>query len=259
MNSIDCGEIHNKITSGMKTFFSESGTKRAVLGLSGGVDSALCAKLAGDALGKENVTALLIPEKGVTPEATVTAAEVLAKQLGIEYVRQEINDFLVPFGKLGWAQNKTAQANTKARVRAVLLYNYANSNKALVVGTGNKSEMLLGYFTKFGDAAADLLPIADLWKSEVFELSDYLGLPKEILESAPSAHLWEGQTDEKELGAGYATIDAILKMYFEGGMGEKSIVGKGYGEGLVRGLIKRVNLSEHKRHMPRIVKIGKGK
>jgi len=256
---MDCGKIHGKITSGMKTVFSDSGTGRAVLGLSGGIDSALCARLAADCLGRENVTALLIPEKGITPERTVNAAKAFAERLGIEYHLQEINEFIAPFGKVAWEQSKIAQANTRARVRAVLLYNFANSNKALVVGTGNKSEMLLGYFTKFGDAAADLLPIADLWKTEVFELADYLGLPKEILESAPSAHLWVGQTDKKELGADYETLDAILRMYFEEGMSGKSIVGKGFEERLVQSLIKRVNKSEHKRHTPLVVKAGKGK
>jgi len=157
------------------------------------------------------------------------------------------------FNNTPWQQNRLAKANNQARARMTTLYSYANSKKALVVGTSNRTELLLGYFTKYGDGASDLLPLASLYKTEVLEVSKWLKLPKKILKKKPTAGLWRGQTDEKELGLSYKKIDEILKAKFDEGKSEKTLIKKfskrNYSK--VRNLIEK---NAHKRKRPFAVK-----
>jgi len=243
-------KIYTTLVEGTKAYFKRAGFKRGVLGLSGGLDSAVTLQLAVDALGGENVCALVMPESGVTSSENTKHAVGLAEFLHVENFKVSINNYLVDYLTVPWKQQDIALANTKARVRANLLYNYANSNRALVIGTSNKSELMLGYGTKHGDLAADLLPLGNLYKTEVIELAEYLQLPQEIIQKPPTAELWPGQTDEEELGASYKDLDMILSKKDEG---EEVLIEKGMNPMTVRSVFKRMRDNKHKLEVPFII------
>lgn len=236
---------HSEIlVKGLKDFFQKSGFKKAVLGLSGGVDSALVAKLAVMALGKENVTALLMPKEGLSSAHSISDAKAWAEELGIKYEIIPINPFLKNYQALPWKETQQAHMNIQSRIRATILYHYANCHGALVLGTGNKTELTLGYFTKFGDGAADILPIGNLYKTEVWEMAKELVLPEAIIQKTPSAELREGHTDEAEIGMSYAEIDEILKKF--------EIRGKAETKNEMK-LEARIQINEHKHQTPPII------
>ena len=204
-------KIYRKLVAGIREYFRKAGFKKAVIGLSGGLDSAVTCFLAVKALGNKNVTALLMPEKGISSKLGVKDAVNLAKSLKIKYHIVSINGFAKNYKKLPWKDSHVSETNSKARVRATILYHYANTHNALVVGTSNKTELEIGFFTKHGDGATDLEPIGDLYKTDEYKLAKYLKLPDEFLTKAPSAELYKGHTDEEEIGASYLQIDAVLK------------------------------------------------
>src|SRR3989338_2856881 len=201
--------VIQKLTIEIIDFFKRNGFTKAVIGLSGGVDSSVTCALAVKALGKENVTGIIMPELGISSKESVNDAQLLAKQLGVIVLYQPINDILTNY-QLPFSLNKIAQMNLKARVRANILYAYANTHDALVLGTGNKTEILMGYATKYGDAACDVLPIGSLYKIQVWEIARFLKLPQQIIRKKPSAELYPGQFDEDELGYSYQELDHFL-------------------------------------------------
>ena len=247
-------KIYQHIIKELTTYFEKSNVSRVVVGVSGGIDSSLTLKLAVDALGPEKVTAISMPEIGVSSAENIKHAKMLSKALQVEFFSQPINSFLSSFKQIAWKGNQTATINVKARIRAVLLYHYANSHQALVLGTSNKSEILLGYGTKYGDLAADVEVIGDLYKEDVYALADYLELPQEILEKPPTAELYPNQTDEQELGASYSELDPILKR-LDTGLDE--LISRGLSATLVHNVLKRVEQNKHKSHMPVIIKINR--
>ncbi len=247
-------ETYNALVSGIKGYFEKNKFEKAVIGISGGLDSAVCARLVADAIGKENVHGLIMPLKGLSSEEGVMHAVEFCTFTGIEYSLVFINDFIKEFGKVGWEQSKIAEMNTTARVRGVILYNYANSNNALVVGTSNKTEILLGYFTKYGDGAADIEVIGDLFKTEVKELAKFLEISEKIINKVPTAELYAGQTDEEELGVSYDKLDKILKFYADDNFSAEKIIEKGFDRKIVENVVNRIKLNEHKRSMPMILK-----
>jgi len=246
--------IYNQLIKGLQKYFKKAGYYRGVVGVSGGVDSSLTLKLAVDAFGPENVTAISMPELGVSSQENIDHAKALCHALNVKFFYQPLNQFLTDFQHLSWGPNKLATQNTKARIRAVMLYNYANTADALVLGTSNKSETLLGYGTKYGDLAADIEVIGDLYKDEVFALADHVGLPREIIDKPPTAELYQGQTDEGELGASYTQIDPILKKMK---MGADKLIEHGMNPTLVHGVLSRIEKNKHKTEMPPIIKLKK--
>ena len=185
----------------------DSGKKGVVMGLSGGIDSALVAVLCRMAVG-EKLLGLLLPCQSGSFDAE--HALMLAERFDIRTKKIELDDIYQKVAGLLPEGSDLARANLKPRIRMLVLYYFANSLDYLVAGTGNKSEISIGYFTKYGDGAADILPIGGLLKTEVIKLSGKMGIPREIRERAPSAGLWEGQTDEKEIGISYEKLDGAI-------------------------------------------------
>lgn len=257
MDNAKIKEIYNALIIGIKDYFKKNNFKKAAIGLSGGLDSALCAKLAADSIGKQNLKALIMPVKGLSSEKNIKDAVELCKWIGVRYYLVYINDFIKTFEKLDWKQNKVAKMNTASRIRAVLLYNYANSNNALVIGTSNKTEILMGYFTKYGDGAVDIEVIGDLFKTDEKELAKFLKIPKKIIDKVPTAELYPGQTDEKEFGISYEKLDKILKLYSGEGLALSEVVSKGFNKKLVNKIAERVKSNEHKRRMPEVIRVPK--
>lgn len=244
---MDAKTIQKKLVSGLKKFFAGQGKEKAVLGLSGGIDSALVLRLLCEALGPENVTALLMPNTKLTKKSGMEDAEKLAESLGVKYFAVPIDGVLERFEALPWQQTGVAKANLNARARALVLYNYANTNDCLVAGTGNKSEFYMGYFTKYGDGAADVFPIGGLLKKDVRALAMHLGLPREFLEKAPSAELWAGQEDELEMGLTYNMLDGLLPLILE-----KKKIPKGM-EAVAKKISAAIKATEHKRKPAKIL------
>jgi len=232
------------------------GARGYVLGLSGGIDSAVVLKLASNAVGKDKVLALMMPECD-SSEKDLSDATMLCESEGVQSETVDITDVVASFSSiLGTGVRKESLANIKARCRMIILYYYAAKDERLVLGTSNKSELLIGYFTKFGDGGADLEPIGDLYKTEVREMAELLGIPKRIITRTPSAGLWKGQTDEKEIGMSYEKLDAVL-MGIELAHDDRTIAANsGVTVDEVRRISKMVRLSSHKRKLPLVVKIG---
>lgn len=244
--------VYEELVQGLRSYFRKNHFHRGVVGVSGGVDSALTLKIAVDAVGSENVTALLMPEHGVSNDENIYHARGLCEFLRVKFFIQPINNFFPEYTLLPWKPNRIALMNTKARIRAALLYSYANSETALVLGTSNKSEILLGYGTKYGDLAADIEVIGDLFKTEVIKLSDHIGMPPEITFKRPSAELAPGQSDEEELGAPYPDLDKVL---MKRDLGAEGCVLYGLPLALVQLVFRRMAENEHKTKMPPVLSI----
>ena len=230
-----------------------AGTDRAVLGLSGGIDSTLIAYLAVEALGEANLRGLVMPG-AVSSEDNMSDAERVAQELDIPYDVFEINPIVDEFlDALPEAEDdRMAVGNARARTRAVLNYLVANHEGSMVLGTGNRSEALVGYFTKYGDGAVDCHPIGNLYKQQVRQLASHVGVADELVEKPPTAGLWAGQTDEEELGITYDALDAILALHIDGPL-SVTATARAVEElteeqvRTVRGMYER---SEHKRQVP---------
>jgi NAD+ synthase len=202
---------YRKLTSSLKKFFNQREFTRAVVGLSGGVDSAVTLALAVNALGKENVYGLIIPETGVSSPKSEELATSLAKQFEVATFTYPLDKSLQALIGLPWGFNPLANQNIRPRLRMMLLYHFAATKQALVLGTSNKSEMLLGYGTKHGDFAADVEVIGNLYKTDVYAIAEKLKIPPKIITRPPTAELHPTQTDEEELGGSYKVIDKILQ------------------------------------------------
>jgi NAD+ synthase len=244
-----------RIEEFIRTSVEKAGANGAIVGLSGGIDSAVTAFLAVRALGKDRVQALLMPENGITPPEDVRDAREVGGLLGIRSVEMDIlpvlecYDKILPSGRAeGITIPRVVAGNLKARVRMTILYWYANLENLLVLGTGNKTEIMLGYSTKHGDAAADILPLGRLYKKDVRVIARRLGVPEGIIEKKPTAGLWPGQTDEVEMGITYADADAILEG-LEWGKSEEEL-SRSFGPEKVELVMGRIRRSGHKREMP---------
>lgn len=247
------------VTQVLEIFLQEEmnkiGVKKAVFGLSGGVDSAVVACLAAQALGKQNVHALIMPYKSSNPQSR-NHAELLAGQIGISFDVVDISKAVDVFFETRPDADSIRRGNKMARERMCCLYDYSSKTGALVLGTSNKTELLLGYGTIFGDLASAINPIGDLYKSEIWQLAEYLKVPPEIINKAPSADLWEGQTDEQELGYTYQDIDQLLYYLVDERYPDAFILENGYKEKTLQDIKKRIQTSQFKRRPPVIAKLS---
>ena len=208
--SIDPKEVITVIKDFIKTYVQNSKCKGVVLGLSGGVDSAVTAIICRDILGKKNVKCLFLPD-GTTPETDFKHYELIVKKFGLYSEKKDISSTVKELtSNCIIKPDKYALANIKARTRMIILFEYANMTQNLVCGTSNKSEILVGYYTKYGDGGVDIMPIGDVYKTQIWELAKFLKIPKEIIIKPPTAGLWKGQSDEKELKLSYNQLDKIL-------------------------------------------------
>lgn len=217
MNSIHPEQLTSDLVAFLKNAFAKTGFTNAVIGLSGGVDSAVSAALAVRALGADHVYPILMPYGALSAYATINATEVIGT-LGINsfhVTRIDIKPMLDPLMAKDPGMDNIRRGNLMARARMMVLYDQAKKRTGLVVGTENKTEHLLGYFTRFGDEASDIEPLRSLYKTQVYELAQYLKLPDVVLSSAPTAGLWEGQTDEGEFGFTYKEADEILYQHVD--------------------------------------------
>jgi len=260
LNENELKRCQKLIENSIKKIVAESGSKGVVLGLSGGVDSSVVLKLAYNS--GTDVYALILPEESVTGMDDVRDAEDLAKNLGVRYSIIQINPILesieknFPWNKFSAERKQISWGNVKARIRMVLNYLVSNIDNRIVLGTGNKTEILLGYTTKYGDNAVDIQPIGDLYKTQVKQLAEYLKIPKGIIEKEPSAGLWEGQTDEGELGASYEEIDKILFYLIDKKFSAGEISYKvGVDSELIKKISEMVEKNRHKRMVPRITRL----
>lgn len=254
-SELDLGEARKKIVSFIQVMVKKAGADGVVLGLSGGIDSTVTAYLSVEALGSRRVFGLIMPDQRVTPRRDVEDAKQVADELGISSRLIDIAPIHRTYMR-NLEENRLAEGNLRARIRMALLYYFANAGNRLVVGTGDKSEELLGYFTKYGDGGADIMPIADLYKTEVRKLGEILGVTRRIVSKSSSPRLWLGQTAEGELGMPYEVIDSILRLRFEEGkpIGEISSVVKVDARD-VRIVLSRVRTTSHKRRTPAVCRL----
>lgn len=208
---MDYETVEAKIHDFLKQKLEESGAEGYVIGVSGGLDSATSLKLAVESVGKENVSAWIMSGKPSRKD-NMDDARSLCKEMGVEIHDVDIEPIVEQFNdSIDFELEKEAVGNIRARTRMILEYIDSNHSNKLVIGTGNRSEYLMGYFTKHGDGATDVNPLNDIYKTQVKELADHIGIPNKFIEKEPSAGLWEGQTDEKELSESYENADRILR------------------------------------------------
>jgi len=231
------------------------GFERVVLGLSGGVDSSLVGTLAAQALGPHNVLGVIMPYRTSDPKSRGDALEVV-KQLGIERLEVDISPQIDAYFERFPEPDQKRRGNKMARERMTILYDQSWAWRALVIGTSNKTELLLGYGTIYGDMASAINPIGDLYKTQVWQLADAVGVPTAIVQKAPSADLWAGQSDETELGFQYRMIDQLLYYLVDRRYSVEELKRQGFDEAFITDIVRRVRENQYKRRLPVIAKLS---
>jgi len=253
--SIDAPLVERVLVNFLREEIASAGLSRAVLGLSGGIDSAVSAALAARALGPDNVLALAMPYRASSPDS-LRDARAVASAIGIHLDVVEISPQIDAYFATQPDADSLRRGNKMARERMTVLYDRSAAWQALVVGTSNKTELLLGYGTLFGDMASALNPIGDLYKTQVFELARHLRLPEAVITKAPSADLWAGQTDEQEMGFSYEAVDALLHDLVERRLSEAELLAAGHDPAFVARVRRMISRSQFKRRMPLIAKLS---
>ena len=249
-------DLAQKILTGfIKSELNRVGFNRAVIGLSGGIDSALSCALTAKAIGAENVLAVRLPYKASSQDS-LDHAQLCIEKFGVQSLTIPITAMADPLIALDPEISKTRKGNIMARCRMIALYDQSEAFGGLVIGTSNKTEILLGYSTIFGDSAAAMNPIGDLYKTQVRQLSRAMGVPNEIIDKAPSADLWANQTDEDELGFTYAEVDELFYLLIDQRYRVEELVEAGFEESFVHSVMRRVRQNQFKRMMPPIAKVS---
>ena len=252
-------KIEKKITAFIDQNIKESKLNGAVVSISGGIDSAVAAALTVKAIGSSKVLGITIPESDVTPkedlEDVISLCNMLnltCEQINITPILHVIKNNLKNFD----SNDKIAFGNVKARLRMVISYYYANLTNKMVIGTSNKTEFYLGYFTKYGDGGVDIMPLADLYKNQIKQMAVYLNLPDSIIKKQPSARLWANQSTEKELGVEYDFLDLIVYYYLKGFSNNEIAKKINLNIETVNNIVQRIKNNEHKRRFPLILRLS---
>jgi NAD+ synthase len=252
--TIDTRHVKQILTDFIRTETHNAGLKRAVVGLSGGIDSALACWLAAEALGAPNVLAVRMPYKTSSQES-LEHAQLVIDALGVQSLTIPITEMAEPLINRFPEMSPVRKGNIMARTRMIILFDQSAAFGGLVVGTGNKTEGLLGYTTLYGDSACGFNPLGDLYKTQVRQLSRALGIPDVIITKPPTADLWVGQTDEGELGYTYAEVDQLLYLLVNQGFTNEECVAAGFSNKFVDAVILRMQRNQFKRQLPPIAKV----
>ncbi len=254
--ALDYKIVHKFLVTFIRDEVYKAGFEKAVLGLSGGVDSSLCAYLASEALGNGNIYGINLPYRESNIDG-IQHAQQIASQLKIHFFSIEITPMIDRYFESLPDADPIRRGNKMARERMSILYDQSARFNALVLGSSNKTEILLGYGTIYGDMACAINPLGDLYKTQVWDLAREVGLPEEIIEKVPTADLWQGQTDEGELGFHYSEVDRLLNLLIDNKLSRGELIGKGFREDFIDKVEMRIQSSEHKRRMPIIAEISR--
>lgn len=248
---------YEQIAEYLQHFLSDevrkTGISNVVLGLSGGIDSAVVALLA-QRVFKDNLLCVKMPSQ-YSSQSSLDDADELCRDFGLNVITASIEPMLRAYEELNPDMDNLRRGNLSARLRMSTIFDISAKQRALVLGTSNKSELMLGYGTLYGDLSSALNPIGDLYKSEVYELAEYLGVTKSIIKKAPSADLWSGQSDEADLGYTYKELDKALKLYVEDRLSKEEIVDMGCDRDMLDMIVERIFRNQFKRKMPLIAKL----
>jgi NAD+ synthase len=243
------------LTGFIRSEITRAGFSHAVVALSGGIDSALSCYLAAQALGSENVLAVRMPYRSSSPDSLEHAQQVI-DQLGVPSLTIPITEMVEPLFERFPDMSQMRRGNAMARARMIVIYDQSEAFRGLVVGTGNKTEILLGYTTLYGDAACALNPLGDLYKTQLRQLARALGIPSAIVDKPPSADLWLGQTDEGELGFTYEQADQLLYLLVDQRYSPEDCIEAGFAESFVKAVVERMRRNHFKRILPPIAKLS---
>jgi len=246
-------QISDYLTLFLDNEVRKTGINRVIVGLSGGLDSAVVAVLAQKTF-KDDLLCVKMPSH-YSSQSSLDDADELCRDFGLNAITSPITPMLKAYEKINPDLDNLRKGNFSSRMRMATLFDISARENALVLGTSNKSELMLGYGTLYGDLASAINPIGDLYKSEVFELAEYLGVSKSIIKKPPSADLWDGQSDEDDLGYTYAQLDEAMKLYVEERLSQEEIVARGIDKKMLDMIIKRIFRNHFKRKMPVIAKL----
>lgn len=246
--------VKERIANFIRNEVKQAGLRGVVVGVSGGLDSTVILHLASEALGPQNVWAILLPY-GTGDEEDLRDASEVTDNLGVNSTEIDISPVVQSLLASLTNGDRVRKGNLICRIRMMILYDQAFKHDALVLGTGNRTESLLGYFTKYGDGGVDLEPLGDLYKTQVRQLAGYLGVPDRIIQKTPTAGLWPGQTDESELGFTYEEADRLLCAMLDGGRSDEELLKSGFARELIERVRQRIQKTEHKRRLPPIARV----
>ena len=253
---INCEVAKGCLTEFISREVASAGFERGILALSGGVDSSLVAFLSTEALGADNMTALYLPYKTSNP-ANERDARAVAEILGIELIKIDITPQIDLYFQSFPEADRLRRANKMARERMSIIYDHSARLKAMVIGTSNKTEILLGYGTIYGDMACGINPVGDLYKTQIRQLARYVGVPERIITKPPTADLWPGQTDEGELGFTYDEVDRLLYYLVDKGLTEEELKKLGFERRLIERVKFLMEKSSFKRRLPKVARLPK--
>ncbi|HAP36536.1 MAG TPA: NAD(+) synthetase [Bacteroidetes bacterium] len=247
--------VRSMLVQFIKDELNNAGFTKAVIGLSGGIDSAVSMYLAVEALGAKNVLAVLMPYKTSNPESRADA-EAIVKDLAIRSVVVDITSMVDPLFESQAIKDNLRKGNIMARQRMIVLYDFSQKERALVIGTSNKTESMLGYGTLFGDMACAINPLGDLYKTHVWDIAEELGISKKIIKKKPTADLWQGQTDEGELGFSYREADRLLYFMVDERRTNEELEDLGFAKSFISNVRRKIQINQFKRRPPVIAKIS---